>query len=302
MKPLPTIKQLRHLVAVADTGHFGRAAEASFVTQSTLSASIKEIENILGATLIERTKRSVKFTPLGNDVVARARTVISDVEEIVDLVAAAREPLSGDLRLGVIPTIGPFLVPRAMPKLRKKYPALKLYLREDQTERLLDRLTSGDLDLVLMALPYRTEGFESLPLGDDPFVVACPAGHAFESRRKINPEDLEGEGLLLLEDGHCLRDHALSACKIVSGERRTQGFQATSLQTLVQMVDSGLGVTLLPKLAIDAGILNGTHIVTRPLAGPDASRGIGLVWRRSSSRSPEFHLLADILRQNLTQG
>ncbi len=299
MKTLPTLKQMRHLVAVAEHGHFGRAAESCFVTQSTLSASIKELESVLGSVLIERTRRSVRMTPLGEEVAARARQVLREVEDIVDLVAAAGEPLSGDLRLGVIPTIGPYLVPRVMPILRHDYPSLRLYLREDQTARLLERLAAGDLDAVLLALPYRTEGMKTLVIADDPFFVACPGGHPFEDLERVTPDDLVGEDLLLLEEGHCLRDHALSACHLEPGDTRKDEFRATSLHTLVQMVDSGLGLTLLPRMALDAGVLEGTRIVVRPLAGPDASRRIGLVWRGSSSRAREFALLGDLLGNEL---
>jgi LysR family hydrogen peroxide-inducible transcriptional activator len=299
MKALPTLKQLRHLVAVAEHGHFGRAAQSCFVTQSTLSASIKELETALGAILIERTKRTVRLTPLGEEVIARARDVLREVEDIVDLVAAAGEPLTGILRLGVIPTVGPYLVPRVMPSLREAHPALKLYLREDQTARLLERLAAGDLDVVLLALPYHAEGVETLVIGDDPFFVACPRGHPLSTRERIAPDDLVGQDLLLLEEGHCLRDHALSACQLEPGEARKDGFQATSLHTLVQMVDSGLGLTLLPKMAVSSGVLQGTRIVVRPMEGRGISRRIGLAWRRSSTRKHEFALLGASLRDQL---
>ena len=299
MKALPTLKQLRHLVAVAEHGHFGRAAESCFVTQSTLSASIKELESILGSILIERTKRSVKITALGEEVVRRAGQALREVEDIVDLVAAAGEPLSGDLRLGVIPTIGPYLIPRVMPALRGAYPSLRLYLREDQTARLLERLAAGNLDVVLLALPYRTKGLETLVFADDPFFVACAAGHPFAELEQVTPDDLMGEDLLLLEEGHCLRDHALSACHLEPGATAQDSFQATSLHTLVQMVDGGLGLTLLPKMAIDAGVLHGTRIVARSLVGPGVSRSIGLAWRPSSSRGHEFALLGALFRDEL---
>ena len=299
MKALPTLKQLRHLVAVAEQEHFGRAAESCFVTQSTLSASIKEMETILGTTLIERTKRSVMMTPLGLEVVERARAVLRDVEDIVDLVAGKGEPLSGNLRMGVIPTISPFLLPRVMPKLRKAHRDLRLYLREDQTARILEKLGQGDLDLVLIALPYPMEGIETLTVADDPFFVAFPRGHQFEGREFIPTEDLVSEDLLLLEEGHCLREHALSACQLVAAPRREDGFQATSLYTLVQMVEGGLGITLLPKMAIDAGLLQGTKLMIRPMDGSAVSRDIGLAWRKSSSRAHEFRMLGEILQEEL---
>lgn len=299
MKALPTLKQLRHLVAVAEQEHFGKAAEACFVTQSTLSASIKELENILGAMLIERTKRSVMMTPLGLEVVDRARTVLRDTEDIVDLVASKGEPLTGNLRMGVIPTISPFLLPRVMPTLRSEHPGLKLYLREDQTARILEQLSQGDLDLVLLALPYPEEGIEELTVADDPFFVAFPPGHRFAALEHVPTDELVSEDLLLLEEGHCLREHALSACHLDAAPRRGDGFQATSLYTLVQMVDSGLGLTLLPKMAIDAGLLQGTRLEIRPLGGLAVSRQIGLAWRKSSSRVHEFKMLADMLQAEL---
>ncbi len=298
MKPAPTIRQLRHLVAVADRRHFGRAAQACFVTQSTLSASIKELETVLGATLIERTKRSVMVTPLGREVVARARAVLREVEDLVDAVGAAGEPLSGPLRLGVIPTIGPFLLPRVLPALREAHPALRLYLREEQTAPLLERLAAGDLDVLLLAFPYRSGKVATFIFADDPFWVAFPREHAFAGRERIEPADLAGETLLLLEEGHCLRDHALNVCELDGAERAGE-FQATSLATLVQMVDNGLGLTLLPKMAIDAGITRGTKLAVRPLAAEAVSRQIGLAWRKSSSREREFTLLGGFFRDEL---
>jgi LysR family hydrogen peroxide-inducible transcriptional activator len=291
--PLPSLRQLRYLVAVADHGHFGRAAEASLVTQSTLSASIKELEAILGRTLIERTKRTVIVTPLGRDIAARARAVLSDVADLSDAVKAAGPPLSGTLRLGVIPTIGPYLLPRAWPALRAAHPALELFLREDQTAPLLARLGAGDLDAVLMAFPYPAAAFETALFADDPFWLAFPRGHALASRERIDPGDLTGDELLLLEEGHCLRDHALALCDVPGPDR----FQATSLHTLAQMVDNGLGLTLLPKMAIDGGLIRGTRVEIRPMNGP--ARHIGLAWRKTSSRRADFTHLAAHFRDEL---
>ncbi len=297
-KALPTIRQLRYLVALAEHRHFGRAAQASFVTQSTLSASIKELEALLGATLIERTKRRVLVTPLGAAVAARARAVLRDVEDLVDAVGATGEPLSGPLRLGVIPTIGPFLLPRVLPALRAAHPALALYLREDQTAPLLDRLAAGDLDALLLAFPWRDERVETSVFADDPFWVAFPRDHPFAARESIDQAALAGETLLLLEEGHCLRDHALDACGLDLGVL-AGGFQATSLQTLVQMVDNGLGLTLLPKMAVDGGIVRGTRVAVRPLADAAVARRIGLAWRRSSYRVADFTLLGGFFRDEL---
>lgn len=298
MKVLPSIRQLRYLAAVADHCHFGRAAQACFVTQSTLSASIKDLETLLGAVLIERTRRSVMLTPLGHDVVARARAVLRDVGDLVDAASGSGEPLAGPLRLGVIPTIGPFLLPRVLPALRASHPALRLYLREERTAALLERLAAGDLDLLLLAFPYRSDKVETFIFADDPFWVAFPRGHRFREREQVGRAELGGENLLLLEEGHCLRDHALSACDL-EGAERSDEFQATSLQTLVQMVDNGLGLTLLPKMAVDAGITRGTKVSVRPLAARTASRQIGLAWRKSSSRAQEFALLGGYFRDEL---
>jgi len=293
MKILPTLRQLRYLVALAEHKHFGRAAETCLATQSTLSAGLQELENLLGVTLVERTKRKVMLTPLGEEIVARAREVLRGAEEIADLAAASSEPLSGPLRLGVIPTIGPFLLPRVLPRLREAHPDLRLYLREDLTARLLDRLGSGDLDVVLIALPYPAGDIETLPVGEDPFVLACPPNHKLAAKKDLNSADLLDTDLLLLEEGHCLREHALAACRL-PGPAKGEGVLGTSLATLVQMVANGLGVTLLPKMAVECGVLAGTPLVTRAI--PDAgSRTIGLAWRPSSPRKPDFRALAEFL-------
>jgi LysR family transcriptional regulator, hydrogen peroxide-inducible genes activator len=297
-KRLPTLTQLRHLLAVAEHMHFGHAAQACFITQSSLSASIKELEATLGQILIERTKRSVMMTPLGETTVERARDVLRDVEEIADLVRAASMPLSGSLRLGVIPTIAPFLLPRVLPALRQSYPDLKLYLSEKQSAPLLDDLGAGHLDLLLFAFPYPTEGLETYLFADDPFWVAYPKGHWPDSKERLTGQELETENLLLLGEGHCMRDHALNACGMARQHDASE-FQGSSLHTLVQMVDNGLGLTLLPKMAIDAGIARATGVQLRPMDSHALSRHIGFAWRPSSPRSEEFTLLADFFRDEL---
>lgn len=291
MKPTPTLRQLRYLVAVVDRCHFGQAAAACSVSQSTLSASIQELEDLLGAPLLERTRRSVVPTPLGRTVADRARGLLKGAEDLVDLAQAARDPLSGPLHLGVIPTIGPFLLPRALPKLRESFPKLQLYLREDQTARLLERLDAGELDAVLLALPYALGDLEVTDLGEDRFSIVQPAGH-------VPASNIADENLLLLEDGHCLRDQALAACEL-EGARRNAGFNGTSLHTLAQMVANGLGVTLMPQMALDAGILRGLDVTVRPLAGAVPHRRIGLVWRRSSARAETFRALGEALKAEL---
>ena len=299
MKPLPSLRNLRYLVALAESTHFGRAAEACAVTQSTLSAGLKELESQLGVVLAERTKRRVMMTPLGLEVVARARRLLSAAGEMVDLARAAAEPLSGPLAFGVIPTVAPFLLPKVLAKVRKAHPKLRLHLVEDLTARLLDRLLGGDLDLALIALPYRAPDLETLELGDDAFLFAAPAGHPLTGKMRVTPADLERWPLLLLEEGHCLRDHALAACHLAEAAPAGERLQATSLHTLAQMVAGGLGVTLFPQMAVDAGLAKGTGIVTTPLSDPDAKRKIGFAWRPSSPRKAEFKKLAEFFRAAL---
>ncbi|MBI3444959.1 MAG: hydrogen peroxide-inducible genes activator [Magnetospirillum sp.] len=290
---IPTLRQLRYLVALAEHRHFGRAAESCFATQSTLSAGLQELESLLGVSLVERTKRKVLITPLGEEVVARARLLLRGAEDMADLARAHQQPLGGLLRLGVIPTIAPFLLPKALPALRQHHPRLKLVLREDLTARLLDRLGNCELDAAVLALPYEAPEMEMEALATDPFVLCCPPGHALAARAEISGADLAGDELLLLEEGHCLRDHALAACSL-PGPKRGEGILGTSLGTLVQMVASGMGVTLLPRMAVECGILAGTDLVTRPLVGGGA-RLLGLAWRKSSARADEFRLLGRAL-------
>ncbi len=294
MNDLPSLRQLRYLAALAENRHFGRAAEACHVSQSTLSAGIQELEQRLGGALVERSKRNVRLTPLGEQVAERARALLAEAEALVALGRAA-EPLGGPLRLGVIPTISPYLLPRLLPALRRKHAKLRLYLTEDLTARIVERLNEGNLDLLLLALPYDLPGLETMTLFDDPFLFAARRDHplAQGDEAPLPPTRLEHEPLLLLEDGHCLRDQALAACRL--GERRRQPFAATSLPTLIQMVDNGIGSTLLPRMAVASGALKGTAIATRPLAPESGqaqpSRSIGLAWRRSDPRRPAFRQL-----------
>ena len=295
METLPSLKQLRHLIALAEHGHFGKAAAACHVSQSALSASIQELENILQAVLVDRTRHSVVFTPVGEATVARAVQVIEEATALARAARSQSQPLAGTLRLGVIPTVGPFLLPRLLGPLRRKYPALRLYLREDVTGRLIERLDSGELDLVLLALPYDTGNVETEILFEDPFSFCCGRDHPLARSTGVTPAAMKEEHLLLLQDGHCLRQHALSACSL-RGRPDVDAFEATSLHTLVQMVDNGLGVTLLPELAIDAGITRGLSLAIVPLAGKPPSRSIGLAWRRRTARREEFQLLGKELK------
>jgi len=296
MANLPTLKQLRHLASLAEHMHFGRAAKAAHVTQSTLSASLKELEQTLGAALVDRTQRRVVFTPLGREVVERARRLLEDAETLAELAQSRRKPLTGPLRLGVIPTISPFFLPRVLPGLRRAYPSLQLHLVEDQTARLVEQLNDGKLDVLLLALPYDIPSAETAVIARDPFSLVCPKDHALAHDVAVKPRALQDETLLLLRDGHCLRGHALDACALAD-RRESAALEATSLHTLVQMVDNGLGVTLLPQIAIDAGILRGTQLVARALDGTRASRDLGLVWRRGTARREEFELLAKELKR-----
>jgi len=296
MSHRPTVRQLAYLVALAEHRNFSRAAEATFVTQSTLSAGIMELENLLGAPLVERTKRMVRLTALGLEVVRRAEDILARTDDLVDIVKSASEPLSGEIRLGAIPTIGPFVLPKLMRALKKTYPGLKLYLRESQTGESLDLLSRGFLDAALLAFPYPTSGLEVDILGIDKFFLVCPTGHRLSKQTKISASTLETETLLLLEEGHCLRDHALSVCNIHHLTSREE-FKATSLETLVLMVEEGLGLTLVPELAIQAGLLKGKSVRTVPLTGAATGREIGLAWRSSSARAGEFHLLGEQIRK-----
>jgi len=293
---IPTLKQLQYLVALKEQGHFGRAAENCFVTQSTLSAGIRELENLVGTTLVERTRRVVRFTALGDRIVEKAYRVLREAEELAAIAQSAAKPLTGDLHMSVIPTIAPFLLPRLLPLLRGEKPELKLYLREETSQSAIESLRHGHADCVLMALPFATGEVEHAHLFNDRLYVAFPKDDPRDPPPSISPEMIDETRLLLLEDGHCLKDHALSACN--RPELRAEAtMMGTSLHTLVQMVDNGLGLTLLPQMAIDGGILEHTQINARPLATANAYREIALVWRKESPREKEFNMLSMILRE-----
>jgi LysR family hydrogen peroxide-inducible transcriptional activator len=265
------------------------------VTQSTLSAGLRELESLMGVTLVERTRRVVRFTPLGDRISEKARRILREADELGDMARAAGKPLSGELRMGVIPTIAPFLLPELLPRLRKEWPDLKLYLREETSQAACDSLHRGQLDCVLLALPYGCGDVDTDELFDDRLFVAFPPGEGAGLPDQVTPAAIDEERLLLLEDGHCLRDHALAACNRPELRAEAQ-MLGTSLHTLVQMVAGGLGVTMVPQMALDAGILQGTGVHARPLRADHPSRRIALIWRRSSPREKEFRLLADALR------
>ncbi len=292
---LPTIKQLQYLVALRRFGHFGKAAEASFVTQSTLSAGLRELEALLGITLVERTRRLVRFTALGEKIADKAILVLREAEELAELARAEGKPLHGELRMGVIPTIAPFLLPAMLPRLRNQWPSLKLYLREETSQAACEALHRGQLDCVLLALPFGCGDVDHALLFEDRLYVAYPHGEA-PDEKLIEVDTIDENRLLLLEDGHCLKDHALSACNRPE-LRANAAMMGTSLHTLVQMVDNGLGLTFIPAMAIAAGILDGTGVDAKPLRSDHGFRRIALIWRRSSPRENEFQLLADSLRE-----
>ncbi len=301
MKPLPTLRQLRYLVAVAERKHFGHAAEDCFVTQSTLSAGIRELEILLGVEVFARSKRHVELTPVGERLLEPARTILAAAEDLVDLAVIGAKPLTGLVRLGVIPTIAPYLLPRALPPLRASYPELRLYLREEQTGVLIDGLWRGRLDAALIALPYETGSLQTVLLGNDQLLLACRADHPLAGRHAVDRDDLNGQPLLLLEDGHCLREHVLTACRLAPGHGK-EDLQATSLGTLIQMVANDIGVTLLPEMAVPYEGLRASGVVAIPFVAPQPTRQIALVWRRRSARDSDFCLLADALKATLTSG
>jgi LysR family hydrogen peroxide-inducible transcriptional activator len=291
----PTIKQLQYLVALRQHAHFGRAAESCFVTQSTLSAGLRELESSLGVILVERTRRVVRFTALGERIADKAVRVLREADELADMAQAEGQPLHGELRMGVIPTIAPFLLPRMLPRLRRERPALKLFLREEPSAAAIESLHHGRADCVLLALPFPTGEVESETIELDALFVAFPKDDPRDPPAEIDPAMIDENRLMLLEDGHCLKDHALAACNRPE-LRASATMIGTSLHTLVQMVDNGLGLTMLPEMALDAGILNGTDVVARPLLSPNANREIALVWRKNSPRGEEFRMLAEELR------
>ena len=293
---LPTLKQLQYLIALKDHGHFGRAAESCFVTQSTLSAGIRELEALIGVTLVERTRRVVRFTPLGERIAAKARKVLREAEELGDMARAAGRPLSGEMRMSVIPTIAPFLLPRILPRLRTDYPDLKLFLREEPSAAACESLHNGRADCVLLALPYACGEVTAHPLFDDRLFLAFPDGEMPGAPAPVAADEIDETRLLLLEDGHCLKEHALAACNRPELRAEAQ-MLGTSLHTIVQMVDNGLGVTMLPEMALKAGILDHTGIRARPLAGDHPMRTIALAWRRASPRERDFLLLAEVLAE-----
>ena len=293
---LPSTKQLRYFVALAEIGHFGRAAEASFVSQSAFSNAIREFETLLDAQLVDRTNRNVTITALGQQIAVQARLCLQDIQALVEMAGGQQQPLTGELRMGVIPTIAPFVLPKALPRLRKTYPDLKLFLIEDQTQRIVERMMDGELDVLLLALPWSMRGVDELPLFKDRFCLAYREGTDHVDPDNYRYSRLDADSVMLLEDGHCLRDHALAACRIRNSEK-IRSFGASSLLTLVEMIDADLGVSFLPEMATGSALLKNTRVKLRRLEA-SSYRTIGLAWRKGSRRVEEFELLGKFLTRN----
>lgn len=295
---LPTVKQLRYFVALEHLEHFGKAAEACFVSQSAFSTAIRELETVLQVQLVDRTNKNVTVTHVGRQIAAEARRCLRDLENLVEIARSNQAPLTGDLRVGIIPTIAPFLLPKIVPQLRQQFPRLRIYLTEDITQRIYEKLMNGELDLIILALPYALRSVEVLPLFKDEFYLACREDTQHTRPKHYIFDELNPESILLLEDGHCLRDHALSACHLQDMNKISR-FTASSILTLVQMVDSDLGISYLPRMVNDSTLLAGTHVKLWAL--PEKSyREVGFAWRRGSAREVEFRKLGQFI-QNVWQ-
>lgn len=290
---LPSTRQLRYFAALAEHRHFGRAAAACFVSQSAFSLAIRELETLLGVRLVDRTNRRVTITALGQEVATQARLCLRDLEGLVELAQTERSPLAGPLRLGVIPTIAPFLLPRALPRLRKALPKLRLFLHEGTTAEIHHKLLKGELDVLLLALPFELANAEVQALFRDGFRLACRRDTRLVDPRNYSYSRLDRDAILLLDDGHCLREHAIAACRLKNAEK-VSPFAASSLLTLIEMVDADLGVTFLPEMAAGSALLKGTRVETYPLA-ERSYREIGLAWRQGSTRGAEFRQLGELL-------
>ena len=293
------LRDLRYFVALADTRHFGKAAERSFVSQPTLSAQIKKLETYLGVQLIERQPRKVTLTEMGARILPLARSILQESDEIVSLARNDHDPLSGKLKVALIPTIGPYLLPLVARKLRKQLPRLKLMLYEHQTQPLLEKLRAGDIDLGILALPVPLDGLEARPLYDEDFTLAVPSNSPLAKRSNVKIDDLTGETLLLLEDGHCLRDQALDVCSRID-VKESEDYRATSLETLRQMVAAGLGITLLPKLATRGPFGSGQGLTVKEFSRPVPSRSVGAVWRKSTARTDAIKAVCDAIHSSMS--
>jgi LysR family hydrogen peroxide-inducible transcriptional activator len=289
------LRDLKYLVALADHKHFGRAAAASFVSQPTLSTQIRKLEDELGVALVERAPRKVMLTPVGREIAERARKVISDVDQMTQIARRSQDPEAGTVRLGLFPTLGPYLLPHVVPNLRKRFPRLELLLVEEKTDQILARLRDGRLDAGLLALPIHDDQLHVEPLFDEPFMLAVPQQHSLATHPALDVSDLDHQHLLLLEEGHCLRDQALDVCRMAGADER-DGFRATSLETLRQMVAAGVGITLLPMLSVQPPVPASPDIRLLPFRGEPPHREIAMVWRRSSAMSAFLSQLAEVFR------
>lgn len=293
------IRDLQYLVALADTGHFGKAAEQCFVSQPTLSTQLKKLEDFLGVALVERTNKSVLITPVGEQVVAEARLILTQVEKIKTLARQSSEPLAGPFRLGIIPTLGPYLLPFVIKLIQKNLPKIELVVIENKTKTILQQLRDGQLDAVILALPVNTDQLQVVELFNEPFYVAIPKAHELAKAKDVTMKRLEKENLLLLEEGHCLREQALEACQLRMPHQHLQ-FSATSLETLRQLVGLGSGITFLPALAIESASKD-SNIVIKPISGKAPARSIGMLWRKSSVLTECSFKIAELVSAAIKQ-
>ncbi len=294
----PSLRQLRYLVVLSECLHFGDAAAQCGVSQPNLSAQIKELEKSLDAQLVERTSRQVILTPVGEEIVESARKVLREVDELMDVAESNTDPLAGRIRLGVIPTVAPYVLPRVLPTVREMWPELELHLVEDFTDRLIPRLSSGELDMLLLALPVANTGLHSEELINEPFVLLTPHDHELAKQKRVTVDSFDPTDLLLLQEGHCLRDQALELCHIDRHNRKS-GLEGSSLTTLVQMVANGLGTTLLPLIAVGVDVPTNNEISVLPFRKPQPGRTLGLIWRDTSSKSDAYREFAQVLRSEL---
>src|SRR4249919_490384 len=290
------LRDLKYLVALADHKHFGRAAAASFVSQPTLSTQIKKLEDELGVALVERAPRKVMLTPAGRDIAERARRIVAEVEQMREAARRSQDPEAGTVRLGLFPTLGPYLLPHVVPGIRARFPKLELLLVEEKSDVILSRLREGKLDAGLLALPIHDDQLHVEFLFEEPFLLAVPESHPFAKRDSLSIKDLSDQRLLLLEDGHCLRDQALDVCQL-AGAGEMRDFQATSLETLRQMVAADVGITLLPTLAVKPPVARSKDIHLLGFRDSRPSRQIAMVWRRSSAMGDFLMQLADVFRK-----
>jgi LysR family hydrogen peroxide-inducible transcriptional activator len=278
------LRALQYFVKLADLRHFSKAADACFVSQPTLSTQIRKLEEELGVQLVERSPRNIMLTPVGEEIAERTRLVLSDIDQIKAVARRAGDPADGSLSLGLFPTLAPYLLPHVVPLIRKRYSNLRLQLAEEKTEKIVRMLHQGELDAALLALPISEDGLEMEILFKEPFVLAVPANHALQEKSQISLDDLNGSELLLLDEGHCLREHALEVCALAGAHERVD-FHATSMETLRQMVAADVGITLMPLLSVKPPIAKTGNLIFRPFTDPAPSRTIALAWRSSSALS-----------------